>query len=264
MEYADGGDLASLIEAKKSKGQRFPEKPDVAKLLLQCCEALAHCHHELHLLHRDIKPANIFLTSRGDVKIGDFGISRSVSGSTAMALTKCGSPLYMSPELCEGRPYDRGCDVWALGCSIYQMCSLKEPFLDQMEPSARRGMMGLMRTICTQSLDLDSLDADYSAGLRGTLSWMLTRESASRPSFREVLASSWVQSLAADKDVPLERSVSSGTTGSRSPARSNHGSTLSDEALSTHALLALGTEAHVCAPAGRRLWMRGCATAAPP
>ncbi|KOO29325.1 serine threonine-protein kinase [Chrysochromulina tobinii] len=81
-------------------------------MVAQACSALAYCHHKLFLLHRDIKPQNIFLSASGDVKIGDFGISKCLSASHGLALTKCGSPLYMSPELCSGRPYDRGHRGW--------------------------------------------------------------------------------------------------------------------------------------------------------
>ena len=116
MEHAAGGDLGSLIAERVRSGRRFSEA-EVLKVAAQSCSALAHCHHTLFLLHRDIKPQNLFLSSAhpgahgrtpGDVKIGDFGISKSLAASHALAMTKCGSPIYMSPELCAGRPYDRG------------------------------------------------------------------------------------------------------------------------------------------------------------
>ena len=147
MEWAQGGDLGTAISEKKQRplrigGPRFSED-ECLKMAAQACSALAYCHHTLFLLHRDIKPQNIFLSASGDVKIGDFGISKCLSASHGLALTKCGSPVYMSPELCSGRPYDRGCDTWALGCVLYEMMTLQTPWLDQMRP--RQGMLALMQ-----------------------------------------------------------------------------------------------------------------------
>ena len=99
MEWASGGDLGSLISRRKRSGRRFSE-PEILRLFYQMCSALAYCHHELKLLHRDLKPANIFIDSNGDVKIGDFGISRFLNTSAALAQTQCGTPLYMSPGPC--------------------------------------------------------------------------------------------------------------------------------------------------------------------
>ena len=127
MEFADGGDVGHLITSRAASSSRLSEA-EVVRLLAQCVGALSYCHHVVKLLHRDLKPANIFLTSSGDAKIGDFGISRSLSASKAVVLTKCGSPLYMSPELCHGRPYGAPSDVWSLGVTFYHLCTLEAPW----------------------------------------------------------------------------------------------------------------------------------------
>jgi NIMA (never in mitosis gene a)-related kinase len=75
MEWASGGDIGALLGAKKKAGGRFSEA-ELIRMVWQMASALSYCHHEVKLLHRDLKPANIFLDKRGEIKIGDFGISK--------------------------------------------------------------------------------------------------------------------------------------------------------------------------------------------
>jgi len=135
MEFAEGGDLDTRIkrQAKIRPACPFPELV-VLKWAAQSLLALEYCHHHLKLLHRDIKPANLLLTQEDDIKIGDFGMSKSLTASHMQAQTQCGTPLYMSPELCQGLAYDRGADIWALGCTLYHVMALKPPWTDQASP----------------------------------------------------------------------------------------------------------------------------------
>jgi NIMA (never in mitosis gene a)-related kinase 1/4/5 len=89
--------------------------------------ALKHIH-EKRILHRDIKTSNIFLTSNGTVKIGDFGISRILEGTKEETQSVVGTPYYMSPEVCQSKPYSYKSDIWALGCCLYELCTLKHAF----------------------------------------------------------------------------------------------------------------------------------------
>lgn len=79
--------------------------------------------HSKNILHRDLKSANIFLTKNYSLKIGDFGISKVLERSSA--ITCIGTPLYLSPEVCNNQPYGLSSDMWALGCIIYEMCALR-------------------------------------------------------------------------------------------------------------------------------------------
>ena len=139
MEFAEGGDLETRIkrQAKPRPPCPFPELL-VLKWAAQSLLALEYCHHHLKLLHRDIKPANLLLTQEDDIKIGDFGMSKSLTASHMQAQTQCGTPLYMSPELCQGQAYDRGADIWALGCTLYHVMALKPPWTDQASPCHAR------------------------------------------------------------------------------------------------------------------------------
>ena len=118
MEFAAGGDLARLIAKRsKEKGARFTET-EMRRYAVQLGGALEYLHGEVHLLHRDIKPKNVFLSGDGDVRLGDFGLSKVLKEVSGVAETQVGTPLYMSPELCAGKPYDRSADVWAFGCTL--------------------------------------------------------------------------------------------------------------------------------------------------
>ena len=91
--------------------------------LVQLLLGLNHIHRKA-ILHRDIKPANVFLSkSRKVVRLGDSGIAKKLREDDDLATTVVGTPLYMSPELCQGKPYTYASDIWALGCVAYEMAS---------------------------------------------------------------------------------------------------------------------------------------------
>ena len=76
MEYASGGDLQRLIDARIEQGMAHLSEWRIKGFILQLGGAIAHIHSYMLLLHRDIKPANVFLTMYGDVRLGDFGMCK--------------------------------------------------------------------------------------------------------------------------------------------------------------------------------------------
>ena len=70
------------------------------------------------------------------MKIGDLGLGRVVSEDTVNCFTKVGTPLYMAPEIIKGEGYNFSCDVWSLGCIVYEMIELNSPFWVQGEKVA--------------------------------------------------------------------------------------------------------------------------------
>merc|ERR1719181_2586151 len=161
MEYADGGDLFTRIQkAKKSI-------------------------HDKHILHRDLKSQNFFLMSNGKLKIGDFGIAKVLDNTAACAQTTIGTPYYLSPEICQERPYSWASDMWSLGCVLYECCCLKVPFdasnLRQLIDKITRG-------------PTPQVVGNYSADLKSLVQELLERDYRSRPAAAEILQRPIVQS----------------------------------------------------------------------
>lgn len=126
VEWAEKGDLKQVMKRNIEEDISFPEKR-IWEYISQIAGALEHMH-EKRIMHRDLKPANIFIDNNGDLKVGDLGLSRQLSSQTLEAFSRVGTPLYMSPEVLQGKGYDWKSDVWSLGCIAYELCMLRSPF----------------------------------------------------------------------------------------------------------------------------------------
>jgi len=125
MEYCEHGDLHSYL--KKLKNNKYLSENVVWKFFIQISLGVHHLHHH-NILHRDLKTLNIFLTKENNIRIGDLGVAKMMASAENFVRSKVGTPYYLSPEICEDRPYNNKSDIWSLGCVLYEMCSLKHPF----------------------------------------------------------------------------------------------------------------------------------------
>jgi NIMA (never in mitosis gene a)-related kinase len=126
MEYCPGGDLSQLIKSHKDSRSFFPED-QISQWMTQMLSALRYLE-ERRVIHRDIKSSNVYLTEDGNLKLGDFGIATILTCTSDVAKTVVGTPYYMSPEVCENKPYTCKSDIWSLGCLFYELAALRHPF----------------------------------------------------------------------------------------------------------------------------------------
>lgn len=199
MEYCNGGDLARLISNFRRNGESVPEE-FVWQVLVQILLALHRCHYgfnakevnlyansetepavnsETVVIHRDIKPDNIFLlNSEKAVKLGDFGLAKMLTSLSQFAKTYVGTPYYMSPEVLMDEPYTPVCDIWSLGCVLFELCTLKPPFQAkthlQLQNKIKQGKF-------------PELPESYSPQIRDIIRECITVDANLRPSCYELL-----------------------------------------------------------------------------
>merc|ERR1719174_1794516 len=176
MDYCEGGDLSRQIEqAKKGRQPPFAEE-QILRWMTQALLALKYIHDK-HVLHRDLKSSNFFLSKSNNLKMGDFGIAKVLSCTAACARTQIGTPYYLSPEVCQEKPYTWPSDIWAMGCILFELCMLKVPFDAQ-------NISGLVQKICRGPTPQIT---GYSEFTRGLASEMLNRNASLRPSAEIIL-----------------------------------------------------------------------------
>lgn len=125
-EYATKGDLYQIIKKHKARNTTFTSS-EIWNNFIGICLGLQHLHKN-NIIHRDIKCANILIDNNNNIKLGDFGIIKIMPTYMAYAQTQIGTPYYMAPEIYKNQRYSEKCDIWSLGCVLYEMMFLTPPF----------------------------------------------------------------------------------------------------------------------------------------
>ncbi|NXC69764.1 NUAK2 kinase, partial [Anhinga anhinga] len=175
MEYASKGDLYDYI----SERQRLTEQ-EARHFFRQVVSAVYYCHKN-GIVHRDLKLENILLDANGNIKIADFGLS-NVYQQDKLLQTYCGSPLYASPEIINGRPY-KGPEVdsWSLGVLLYILVHGTMPF-DGHD----------YKTLVKQITSGDYREPTKLSDACGLIRWMLMVNPERRATIEDIATHWWV------------------------------------------------------------------------
>jgi len=135
MELIDGPSLQEYLMSKVNEGKWLLLK-EACSIVEQCLEALEFAHDKGRV-HGDIKPANIFLPKTGEVKLGDFGVAKILSGEISKREypygydRRLGSSSYAAPEVLDGQPRDFQSDLFSVGVLAYVLLTGKHPFMHE-------------------------------------------------------------------------------------------------------------------------------------
>jgi len=180
IEYCDGGALDSII-IDLEKG--LTEK-QIAYVTREMCLGLSYLHRN-RVIHRDLKAGNVLLTTAGQVKLADFGVSAKNKEDNQKRDTFIGTPYWMAPEVvaCEtfrDEPYDQKVDVWSLGITLIEFAQMEPPF-HEMTP-----MRVLLKI---QKSDPPRLDHPnrWSKEFNDFLKHCLVKDPHKRPSVEDLL-----------------------------------------------------------------------------
>lgn len=191
MEFCKKGDLSKLLKIYKEKNLEAVEKLDILTnnsynyalkeekiwyIFSQLCIGI-HYLHSKKILHRDLKTQNILITDNNIFKIGDLGVAKVLSHTT-FAKTFVGTPYYLSPEICEEKPYNEKSDIWALGCCVYQMATFNHPFNAQSQPAL------ILKILKDNYLPISD---KYSNELKSLIALMLEKDHFKRPKISDII-----------------------------------------------------------------------------
>lgn len=187
MEYVDGPTLSAL---KARKENNCLEVEEIRPWIEQLCEALSYAHEKAKVVHRDLKPANLMVNGRGELKVTDFGIARSVSDSMSvltMHRGTSGTLVYMSPQQINGERATPSDDIYSVGASIYELLTSKPPFYSG--GIERQVQEKIPSSMAARRVEFSATGAEIPANWEKTIAACLAKDPAQRPQSAAAVAS---------------------------------------------------------------------------
>ncbi|XP_041731295.2 serine/threonine-protein kinase Nek10-like isoform X2 [Coregonus clupeaformis] len=176
MELIEGVPLWDHFNSLKEKEQQFTEER-LWNIFIQMCMALRYLHKEKRIVHRDLTPNNVMLGKRDKVSITDFGLAKQKQENSKLT-SVVGTILYSCPEIVKSEPYGEKADVWAIGCILYQMATLRPPFYSS-------NMLSLATKI-VEAVYEPVEEGLFSERVTDMIKWCLTTDADLRPDIVEV------------------------------------------------------------------------------
>lgn len=194
MEYCSLGSVADIMHLTK--------RPLIENQIAHVCYRVLNGLNyllELNTIHRDIKPDNILVTEKGEVKIGDFGVSAIVSSSIGRRNTITGTPYYIAPEILsdEEGGYDAKADIWSVGISALEMAEFVHPYGD-IPP-----VKILVRIMNGEPPQLKD-PLSWSDKFRDFIYCCLKKDPKKRPTAKQLLRHPFVRPLHAANNIVLQ------------------------------------------------------------
>ncbi|KAF3930370.1 hypothetical protein AA313_de0200724 [Arthrobotrys entomopaga] len=183
MEYLDYGSCSDWVKITNLRSEEY-----IAVILREVLTALVYIH-DCNLIHRDIKAANILLSTKGEVKLADFGVSARVEEYHAIRHTFVGTPLWMAPEvinthLSEEAGYNSKIDVWSLGITAIELGVGEPPYA---------GASHARSIIAIGAKPAPRLPADFSLPFQSFVAACLVKDPRNRPSARDLLEHEFIR-----------------------------------------------------------------------
>ena len=180
IEYSDHS-LHSLLPLMRGQNENFHGY--IIKEILKGLEVL----HRDYVIHRDLKCENIFVNKKGEVKIGDFGLSAQLVRERDVRETGAGSPCWEAPEVLGGKKYNRSCDIWSFGITCIELVTGNPPNIDC------KSMISLM--IKLQSSPEPRLGSEFSSLFQNFIENCLQKNPEARKSAIELLNHPFISSV---------------------------------------------------------------------
>ena len=210
MEFVNGVNLHRLKKMSEPEGdvlglpapnpEGFFEVDDIKQWVGQLCDAMDYAHRQ-KVVHRDIKPANLMINERGELKVGDFGIGRTVA-DTVNRVTKnaAGTPPYMSPQQTMGEKAVPADDVYSIGATIFDLLTGDPPFF--RGAIRDQTLMKVPPSMAERRKELGRSGKPIPPEWEKTVAACLAKEAADRPPTARPCAKCWRANMSSGRRMP--------------------------------------------------------------